>query len=170
MKNPKQIKINKQHITHNDIKTESCTQTKQLNKIVIFIILAYFTVVILLTLVFFRHAEFQPPNLVPFRTITQDIRSGGWPNIINLLGNIALFLPTGFLLPLARRGATSSWQVALFSVLASYEIETIQYISGQRMADVDDLLLNTLGGVLGYLLLRALQRLSGSRSKRNRCG
>ncbi|AGA29479.1 VanZ family protein [Singulisphaera acidiphila] len=168
MKTHKNSEINKQQIMHNATKTDPCPQTGSSRRsIAIFFMIIYGIIVIFLTLVFFRHTKFQPANLVPFRTITQDIRSGGWSILVNLLGNIGLFLPAGFLLPLARRGTTSSWQVALFSVLASYEIETIQYISGRRMADVDDLLLNTSGGVLGYLLLRALQRLSGGRSVRN---
>ena len=45
------------------------------------------------------------------------------------------------------------WHVAVFSLSISFVIEVGQYISGRRVPDVDDLILNTLGGMLGYLAL-----------------
>ena len=44
----------------------------------------------------------------------------------------------------------------LFCLCLSAMIEVGQYVSGRRVADVDDLILNTLGGLLGYLTLRYL--------------
>ena len=64
----------------------------------------------------------------------------------------------GFLPPLIRVRRTAAWQVALFSLALSMSIEVSQYVSGIRWADVDDLILNTLGGMLGYGLGIAFMR------------
>ncbi len=94
-------------------------------------------------------------NLVPFRSIAHDWREGGRVFVVNFVGNLAIFLPIGFLAPLARARPTSGGKVAALCLLLSGSIEALQYLSGRRVADIDDILLNTLGGVVGYLLFRA---------------
>jgi len=99
----------------------------------------------------FRFPATNPePNWVPFRTIVSDWRYGGWEFVINFVGNLVAFLPMGLLPPLIRT-RTKLWQAALFSFAISFAIEAGQYVSGRRVPDVDDLILNTAGGVLGYL-------------------
>jgi glycopeptide antibiotics resistance protein len=97
------------------------------------------------------------PNLVPFHTIWHDWQAGGTEFVVNFLGNIVAFLPMGIIPPLIRTRRTEAWQVALFSLILSLTIEGGQYASNRRVADVDDLILNTLGGLLGYWLLGAFQ-------------
>lgn len=98
-------------------------------------------------------AFYQPearPNLVPFRTIRYDLARGGRDFVINILGNLAAGFPMGVLLP-GLLGRRCSWaKVAGVGLAVSLLIETLQGISGRRCADVDDLILNTLGGLLGY--------------------
>lgn len=90
-------------------------------------------------------------NLVPFRTFAFD----RWSLMI-LLGNIIMFLPLGFFPALLWRGV--SWGKALLSGLCTtFFIEFWQLLIG-RSFDVDDLLLNTLGVLLGHLLWRLLCR------------
>ena len=95
------------------------------------------------------------PNWIPLRTIASDIRHlsrGFW---INFLGNIVVFLPMGFVPPLLVRGVRFGHMVA-WSFCFSLFIEFAQLISGFRTADVDDLILNTLGGALGFFLYKSL--------------
>lgn len=70
----------------------------------------------------------------------------------NLVGNIVGFLPFGFLLPVVN----SSFEKLLKTVTAagflSLMIEVAQLITGVGCFDVDDVLLNTLGGFIGYIL------------------
>jgi glycopeptide antibiotics resistance protein len=94
------------------------------------------------------------PNWIPFHSMIGDWRNGGSGFVVNFLGNIVAFLPMGLLPPQIVRRRTTMWQIALFSLAISVAIETGQYISGRRVPDVDDLILNTAGGVLGCALLR----------------
>jgi glycopeptide antibiotics resistance protein len=102
------------------------------------------------------------PNWIPFRSIIGDWRNGGWEFVINFVGNIVAFLPMGWLPPHIVRRRTTIWQIALFGLAISLAIEMGQYISGRRVPDVDDLILNTVGGVLGYALSPARGRLDRS--------
>ena len=97
-------------------------------------------------------------NVVPFHEIGRYIRHAetiGWQLVVvNLLGNVAAFLPFGFLMP-------SLWPendkkhpigVTLLSMLFSVVVEILQFVTRVGTADVDDVILNTLGGFLGYVL------------------
>ena len=53
-----------------------------------------------------------PPNLVPFRTIRHDWFEGGYSFWVNLVGNVAFFLPAGLLLPWSRQRTTTFAYVA----------------------------------------------------------
>ena len=89
-------------------------------------------------------------NLVPTRTIRADLAKGGRSFVVNLLGNLAATAPIGFLWPVVSGRMRSAWRVGAFALGLSLVIETLQYSSGHRVADVDDLILNTLGGLAGY--------------------
>ncbi len=77
--------------------------------------------------------------------------------LTNVLGNMALFLPSGFLLPLAYPRLNRLWKAILTGVVMSLCIELLQLPISSRVSDVDDLILNTLGFLLGYGLCAALQ-------------
>lgn len=89
-------------------------------------------------------------NLVPGEGIRTALRNANSElGLVNLVGNVVMFVPVGLLLPLATRlrfGGTVAACAAL-SVL----VECVQLTLG-RSLDVDDVLLNTLGGVVGAVL------------------
>lgn len=71
--------------------------------------------------------------------------------------NLLLFLPYGFLLPVVFPGKSWSWKKALLiGLCSSLVIETIQLFTG-RLCEVDDLISNAAGTVVGFLLWRAFQ-------------
>ena len=116
----------------------------------------YLVVLLTLALVLFRApAAGIEPNLTLFRSIARDWQAGGRSLLVNLVGNVVAFLPFGFVPPLVRRRPMRAWQVALLAAGLSLTIEALQLASGRRTADVDDVLLNTIGGLLGYALYRA---------------
>ena len=101
---------------------------------------------------------------MPFRSIAYDLRKGGRDLQVNFLGNIVAFMPLGILIPLNRLRPTTAWHVATWSALLSAGIEVVQYVSGRRVADVDDVLLNTCGGLIGYAFYRGWLRITSKAS------
>ncbi|MCD8012348.1 MAG: VanZ family protein [Lachnospiraceae bacterium] len=101
-------------------------------------------------------------NIYPFREIWRYIRYrdvlGTRAVLINLAGNVIGFLPFGALVPLMFRGARKLWRTALLSFEISALVEVTQLIFHVGCFDVDDMILNTLGGVLGYLMFAVLSR------------
>lgn len=94
-------------------------------------------------------------NLVPFREIKRFLkhyRSLGLSAVIlNIVGNVLVFVPFGGFLPLLAHRFRNFWYMLLFSFEFSLCIELIQLVSKVGSFDVDDLLLNTMGGALGYM-------------------
>lgn len=80
-------------------------------------------------------------NLVPFSDSSALLAT-------NLL-NIALFVPFGLLVPLLSSKKLKLWQIILMGLAASLVIELSQLFN-LRATDVDDLIMNTLGAILGY--------------------
>lgn len=78
--------------------------------------------------------------------------------IINFIGNICMFVPIGFCIPLLWNGMLF-WKTTLIGLGTSLFIELCQ-IPQVRGSDVDDLWLNTLGVVIGYVLFQGFKRLS----------
>ncbi len=77
------------------------------------------------------------------------------------LGNIALFVPFGLLFPLVFRRRDSVKGVALAALAVSVSIEILQYagrwIASARWSDVDDVIFNVAGALLGYGVLRLIR-------------
>ena len=94
-------------------------------------------------------------NLVLFKEIKRFIRYrealGLRAVLLNLAGNILFFIPFGLFLPLLAHRCRRMWHVTLLSFDFSLLVELIQLVSKVGSFDVDDLLLNTIGGALGYL-------------------
>ena len=72
--------------------------------------------------------------------------------ILNIFGNILMFVPTGILLPVLYKRLDNFLKVAGTGFLISLAIEICQLPFADRTSDVDDLILNTLGVVSGYVL------------------
>lgn len=95
-------------------------------------------------------------NLVPLKEIGRFIRYreslGTEAVLLNLVGNVLAFLPFGTFLPIFS-SRCRKWN---FTVLYSFElsllVELLQLISKVGSFDVDDLLLNTIGGLCGFLV------------------
>lgn len=72
----------------------------------------------------------------------------------NLIGNVLLFVPLGLALAMRFRGLGVLGAGAVFAGL-SLAVEAYQAVSGMgRNADVTDVLMNTLGGAIGYVVMR----------------
>lgn len=92
-------------------------------------------------------------NLHLFRAWREAWNSFSLKNWLNVLLNVAMFLPLGALLPLLIRHFQKWYFMLIAGFGASLAIEIIQYFSGRGMFDVDDLFANTLGAMLGFSIV-----------------
>lgn len=99
-------------------------------------------------------------NLVPLNTIKQMVYlivnvSNPYMlpyAVINLLGNVIGFIPFGILLPCLLKQAQSIKKFLLYTIGIIIAIELIQLFSLRGSCDIDDLILNTTGALIGYVL------------------
>ncbi len=95
-------------------------------------------------------------NLQPFFEIKRIWRSshilGMKYVILNFAGNVIAFIPFGYLLPKMVKKKPRLFHTVLFSFEFSLLVELTQLISRTGSFDVDDLILNTFGGLIGYIL------------------
>jgi glycopeptide antibiotics resistance protein len=143
---------------------------KQLSlKIELIKALFYFSVIFIYSLTLFPfpfyaylHMEKGGVNLTPFATIYGFLTHLNYMVALrNIVGNILLFMPLGFSIPL-RFKVNKFWKVTLLGLFISFLIEGIQFFTSIRSFDVDDLILNTLGAIIGYILYRLFDKVSPS--------
>ena len=95
-------------------------------------------------------------NLIPFVEIRRfwvyREQLGIFAVFTNLFGNVIGFVPFGLLLPVIFRNFRKAGRIVMSGFALSLTVETIQLISRVGSFDVDDLMLNTLGAFLGYLI------------------
>lgn len=95
-------------------------------------------------------------NFIPFQEITRFLKYGYCLSpmsiFLNLFGNVIGFLPFGFFLPVISRKNRKMSRVVLAGAVSSACIELIQLVTKTGVCDIDDVILNTLGAFLGYLL------------------
>ncbi len=88
-------------------------------------------------------------NLVPFIWMKQINEIGITEISKQVLINLIMLIPAGFILPVVFKNCRKWWKTVLCIVAFIVCIETFQYFIGRR-ADVDDLIFNTIGGLIGY--------------------
>ena len=79
--------------------------------------------------------------------------------LLNVIGNTAMFIPNGIVLPIIYRKLNNFGKVIAGGALISLCIEIIQLPFSTRASDVDDLILNVLGVAIGYGIYAAVKRL-----------
>lgn len=96
--------------------------------------------------------QLQSGNFIPFKTIFINIQGlSGGHDFIQLVGNIAVFMPFGmFIVLLSKNKGIPFKGVLALSLSLSLFFECLQLVSSLGIFDVDDLILNTTGGLLGY--------------------
>ena len=101
-------------------------------------------------------------NIVPFATLNLywDLLQNSSNDalvrhaFINLVGNVVMFIPLGYLLPGVYKRVQSFFAMLLYTVVVIVLIETIQYITGLGSCDIDDLILNVPGAMIGWCIRR----------------
>lgn len=112
----------------------------------------------MLVLLFDRELAEPSINLEPLRTIRLFVRVLLYdPSeynirlaIVNLFGNIAMFIPLGYFLPRLWAGLRKWWRTWLATLIVMSAVELAQLLTLRGICDVDDLILNLLGAAVGY--------------------
>lgn len=84
-------------------------------------------------------------NLIPFIYMLSDL--------VNACLNVLLFVPFGFFLPMLWKEFRSIKRVALAGIVATFFIEISQLFTG-RATDIDDIITNSIGTLIGYFIVR----------------
>ena len=106
-------------------------------------------VLFLFYIVTFQDNNFGVSNFIPFKEIFRyDINSRLF--FKNVIGNVILFIPLGWYITYYTR-TKKIYPALLLSIIISLAIELIQSYIG-RVFDIDDIILNIIGGILGYLV------------------
>lgn len=102
-------------------------------------------------------------NLVPFKEImrfyTYRELVGIRAFVLNLFGNVLAFLPFGMMMPIISWRYRGFVKVTGLTFLLSLSIECIQLLTKVGSFDVDDLLLNTLGGIIGFCIFWIMNKI-----------
>lgn len=88
-------------------------------------------------------------NIVPFTEILR-YEVGSTQFYLNVIGNILVFLPFGYFVSSYIK-ATRVSHILLVTLITSFTIEFVQHYIG-RSFDIDDILLNVVGAIMGFLL------------------
>ena len=98
-------------------------------------------------------------NFIPFKTIKMYIRYYDLPGIrsfANLFGNILIFVPVGMLFPFVHKRGRNIWILLTNAFLFVAGIEIFQLFSAFGAFDVDDIILNCFGVLMGRVLFEFL--------------
>ena len=94
-------------------------------------------------------------NTIPFVEIKRYINNFdrlGMITVLNLGGNVLAFMPFGFFRPIIGRRKNAFFRTLIQGCLFSLMVEVIQLLTNVGSFDVDDIIFNTLGVFLGYII------------------
>ena len=155
-----------------------CNRNKKINwKREAQLMLVYICIVVIVRFTFFPLGKiegniqpllFYPDNWFPFRiNLKPFVCLFNYPtlreSLLNLIGNYTMFIPVGIVWPYVFKELNKPWKVILAGIGFSLLIELIQLPFYDRVSDIDDLILNSMGYFTGYgiyLLIKRTRRVS----------
>lgn len=94
-------------------------------------------------------------SLIPFIETVKMVQGARLiDSIYNIFGNLAMMAPLGFLIAFIYPKTRNWTRIFSYALGLSLVIEVMQYVSATRIFDIDDVILNTLGGLIGYLFFQ----------------
>ncbi|MFC4322057.1 VanZ family protein [Litchfieldia salsa] len=101
-------------------------------------------------------------NLIPFSTIKNYFQYfSHYPLLtwsINIIGNVTVFVPFGILIPLSSKRNMKLVTFIFVFLLGITTLEIMQFITRVGSFDVDDIILNTTGALIGFILLKGFYK------------
>ena len=150
-------------------------KTNIVREIILFIFFVYFLFLLLLTIfkggciefrnqfesyMYREHGLLGIINIVPIKeTINTFMHSetGMRNSLRNLIGNILVFMPLGFFIPLLFDKFNNLKKVLKVGCLSSLAIELSQLFVGSNVCDIDDVIYNTLGALAGFICYKTFE-------------
>lgn len=139
------------------------TKKKNINKVLhnllLYSVLGVY-VLILIVFLFLKRTSFQSINLIPFRTILDYLNGDMIARAFapsNLIGNIVLFIPLGVYITLLNANKKISVNTCLIALI-SVIVEIAQYLFKVGATDIDDVILNTVGGLIGIIIFKVIYK------------
>lgn len=96
-------------------------------------------------------AQYRFLNLIPFVWVKETYEMGAKKMLQQLVMNVVMVIPLGFFMPIVFQSLRKWWKTGITIAIFIFCIETIQYFIG-RSADIDDLIMNSIGGLIGYVI------------------
>ena len=124
-----------------------------IKKVIVFCILFCYIVIVIGATIFIRAGVYEHANLHLFSSYIEawnNYSKSYWRNIIL---NILMFVPFGFLLPLFSEKFKKCYITLSLGFLFTLGIETTQYITKRGIFEVDDIMNNFIGALIGYSLV-----------------
>lgn len=139
-----------------------------LNILLYSVMILYFLILFVILFQKKSIGSFQSINLIPFCTIIEYL----FPvNIIsksfalsNLLGNIVIFVPLGIYIMLINRNKSIVVNTIITAFISIF-VEVVQFIFRLGVTDIDDVILNTIGGLVGIILFQVIHLIFKSNTK-----
>ena len=113
---------------------------------------------IIMTLVGGPLTRIDAVNMIPFHSIRENLKYGHSPISWDMLYNIVMFVPFGIIYCYYQRTFCIYKAIGL-SVLTTFSIEMAQFILKTGVVDIDDLIVNTIGSLVGIFFYIALQKI-----------
>jgi glycopeptide antibiotics resistance protein len=129
------------------------------------VFLIYIMGVLTLTFIIRETMIFRLPDnrgliLEPFREVEAFIHQ---PNhlfwFMQIFLNILLFVPLGFMLPLLSNRFRNPKVIVLTGFMFSGAIEAMQYITGRGLTEIDDVINNTAGALVGFIMYQVFMHI-----------
>ena len=113
-------------------------------------------VIALFEVVTFQDVSWSSSNFIPFKEMLR-YEFGTKLFFKNVVGNMMMFIPFGFFTSYFLK-LKKIYSVFILTLLTSITIETTQLLIG-RVFDIDDILLNILGGLIGYFIFKIIYKI-----------
>jgi len=131
------------------------------NYLLIMVTVIYAFIMIKLLFLRFRYSwDFYLYNLTPFETIKQYVYNRNHYNfdtwMKNLFGNIVLFIPLGFIIPLINKRFMRILLFLLVVLTILLIVELVQMLTRVGSFDIDDIILNSFGALIGFSITKVL--------------
>lgn len=133
---------------------------RRINKIALLLFVIYAGCVFYLTIMGRDRNQHTDLLIVPFRRMLQQLQRGNREILRHTLLNVVMTVPLGILIPLIHPRLNKLSYAFLSGMMVSVLIETAQLVFKLGECDVDDIIANTLGAVIGYLLCIFVQKIN----------